>query len=376
MPSRCLPLLLLLVLLWPPPTFAQKWRFLVYGDTRGTNLSNQVNTNILQELARATTNEMPAFVLVPGDLVYSGNETAFREWTNAMAPVYQAGIPVYPVIGNHDDVDVNACTNVFGADIPDNGPATECDRTYSITYSNALVLALDTYVNTGRVNQSWIDAVLASNYMPHVFAFGHLPAFKVNHTDILDDYPSDRDTFWSSLTNAKARAYFCGHDHFYDHMRLDDGDSNPTNDAHQYIVGTGGAPLYGDGAYDGNNGPWNPQRLLHEAQYGYLVVEIDRLDVTITWKHRISDDTYVVTSDTTSNRVLPERPILEIRAQANNATLRVTRVTPSASNTVGRVDDLRTGAWTPVHQFIISSNIHEWIAPMDASNAFFRVLSE
>lgn len=369
-------MLFLPVLLCPPSTCADQWKFLVFGDTRGSSASDQINTNILKELARATTNEMPAFVLVPGDLVYSGNATAFRAWTNAMAPVYQAGIPVYPIIGNHDTADVNAFTNVFGANIPDNGPPGEIDRTYSVTYSNALILALDNYVSIGRVNQPWIDSVLASTFMPHVFAFGHLPAFKVNHADTLDDYPSDRDTFWRGLTNAGARAYFCGHDHFYDHMRLDDGDGNPTNDVHQYIIGTGGAPLTGDGLYDGNNGSWNPQRVLHEAQYGYLVVDIDRLDVTITWKHRISADTYVGTSDVASNHILPERPILEIQTQATNALLRITSVTPSASNVVQRTDDLRTGSWVPAHQFITYSNNYEWMTAMDASNAFFRVLSE
>jgi len=200
--------MLLLALLFAPPAFAQKWKFLVYGDSRGTSLSNQVKTTILTELAEATTNEMPAFVLVPGDLVYSGNTSAFQSWTNTMAPMYEAGIPVYPVIGNHDDDDINAFIGVFGADIPGNGPAGEIDRTYAITYSNALVLALDNYVSLGRVNQPWIDSVLASNYMPHVFAFGHLPAFKVSHWDTLDDYPLDRNTYeWTVPTDA-SNAFF------------------------------------------------------------------------------------------------------------------------------------------------------------------------
>jgi len=285
---------------------SQKWKFMVFGDTRGTNpTSDQINAEILGELARAATNEQPAFVLVPGDLVNSGTLSAFQDWTNIMAPVYSAGIGVYPVMGNHDTPDVNGFKAVFGAAIPDNGPAGEIDRTYFITYSNALVLALDNYVNANEINTNWVNSVLSTNTHPHVFSFGHEPAFKVNHTDCLDDHPVDRDAFWNSLSNAQSRIYFAGHDHFYDHMRLDDGDGNTNNDLHQMITGTAGAPLANDGDYDGNNGIWSPIRVLHEQQYGYVVVEIDGYNATAMWYHRTGANTYTATSDVFSYSVAP-----------------------------------------------------------------------
>jgi hypothetical protein len=277
----------------------QKLKFMVFGDSRGTSLASQINTNILAELAGAAIQENPAFVLFAGDLVYAGNLSAFQGWSNIMSPVYQAGIPVYPVMGNHDDdSDPTAFTNFFGPMLPANGPPGEVHRTYAIMWSNVLVLALDNYVNPHRVNTNWVISILATNTRPHVFAMGHDPAFKVNHSDCLDDYPLTRDVFWNALSNAHCRFYFAGHDHFYDHMQLSDGDGDPANDLHQLIVGTAGAPFSADHyPYDGNNSGWTPLRVWHEQQYGYVTVEIDGYRVTVTWHHRTGDNTYEATAD-------------------------------------------------------------------------------
>ena len=280
------------ILFWSSWGHAAGWTFVVMGDSRGSGPDSQVNTNLLRELAQAVVRDRPAFVLFPGDLVYSGSLSAFQSWTNAMAPVYEAGIPVYPVIGNHDNADPDAFVQVFGETIPDNGPAGELNRTYSIVHSNALILALDTLVNSGRIHQAWVESTLATNTRPHVFAFGHLPAFKVNHPDGLGDYPGPRDEFWRCLADARTRAYFCAHDHFFDHARVDDGDGNPSNDVHQCIVGTAGAPLRVDGAYDGDNGSWIPRRIYHEQQYGYVTVYVGETDVAVRWKHRTAPGAY------------------------------------------------------------------------------------
>lgn len=273
-----------------------KWKFLVYGDTRGDAVP--INTNILRELAYATTNEGPAFVLVPGDLVNSGSLSSFQGWTSIMGPVYQAGIGVYPVMGNHDANAVSAWKSAFGAQVPDNGPGAELDRTFFLAYSNALILAFDNYAVVGQlINLPWMNAVLATNLQLHVFAMGHQPAFKANHTDCLDDYPTTRDAFWHALNNVRARTYFCGHDHFFDHLRADDGDGNSANDVHQFITGGGGAPFHTTYAYDGTNNMWAPLNVTHDMTNGYLRVEIEASKVTMTYVHRTTPGVYVDTSD-------------------------------------------------------------------------------
>ncbi len=289
--------LLLFIASGSAPAQVAKWRFVAFGDTRGSSSTAPVNATILSELADQVVSQQARFVIVPGDLVYSGSAANFQSWRDLMSKVYSAGIAVYPVLGNHDANDVASFIQTFGSTLPANGPAGELDRTYAITYGNALILALDTYVNAGQVNQQWIDNLLATNLLPHVFAFGHMPAFKANHTDCLDDYPTQRDAFWTSLRNAGSRAYFCGHDHFYDHMRVNDGDGNTANDVHQLIVGGGGAPLYTTFAYDGVNTIWSPTNVYHENQYGFTVVEVDSLTVTITAYHRTGANAYSPSGD-------------------------------------------------------------------------------
>jgi hypothetical protein len=132
---------------------------------------------------------------------------------------------------------------------------------------------------------------LRVNRKPHVFVVGHEPAFKMVHPDCLDDHPARRDTFWRSLKAAGARAYFCGHDHFFDHARVDDGDGDPDNDIHQFVAATAGAPWYAwTPPYDGNNGDFAVTQVYHAERYGYIVVEVNDLDVTMTWMERHSED--------------------------------------------------------------------------------------
>jgi hypothetical protein len=149
----------------------------------------------------------------------------------------------------------------------------------------------------------------------------HVPAFKIQHTDCLDDYAAERDLFWNSLSEAHCRMYFCGHDHFYDHTRLDDGDGNPDNDVHQFVVGTAGAPLVADGAYDGANGVWKPTRIFHEAQYGYLSVQIDGATVKSTWYHRTGTKTYTATSEGLGYLANPPAPVILVSSSGGRLAL-------------------------------------------------------
>ena len=277
-----------------------KWTFIVTGDTRGDN--NGVNTGILAELADETVKSKTDFILFSGDLVNGYNDQAALQsqlstWRSIMMPVYDAGISVYVLRGNHDVGDPPAATawnNIFKGrfTLPQNGPKGHENLTYSFTHKNAFVAALDQYIETQRVPQAWLDKQLAKNKKPHVFLLGHEPAFKTQHTDCLDDYPDDRDVFWTSIEKAGARTYFCGHDHFYNHAKIDD-DGHPENDIHQYIVGSGGAPLRDwPGQYDGVNTAYTVEKIYHAKQFGYCLVEIDGIDVTITWFERTGPSRY------------------------------------------------------------------------------------
>ncbi len=281
------------------------WRFAFVGDTH-VPLST-----VPGEIASAVVNDGVKLLVVAGDLIESGSNclpTEFEDqlstWRGEMAPLTAAGIPVYVIRGNHEDDapdNLLSWTNFFSGAyaMPDNGPEGEVDLTYSttMTYSNALFVGLDDYVNLHQVNQPWLNQQLAGNQLPHVFVYGHEPAFKAFHTDCLGTVPAARNTFWRSLTAAGAKAYLCGHDHFFNVARIDDGDGNPTNDLYQFIVGTGGSTNWPPQRYNynGTNAPYTPVNLWNITNtWGYLLVEIsgpgpNDLGVTMTWKQRAYD---------------------------------------------------------------------------------------
>ncbi|MHC4531403.1 MAG: metallophosphoesterase family protein, partial [Planctomycetota bacterium] len=271
-PKRLSLISLLLVALLLTGCAQPKWTFIVIGDTRSSgNDANGVNIAILTELANETVKTNPDFILITGDLVNGYNpqselQNQLNNWLSTMMPVYNAGIAVYPARGNHDLGDppaTQAWNNTFKGRfaLPQNGPKDHKNLTYSFSHKNAFVVALDQYIETRRVPQQWLDKQLAKNKRPHIFLFGHEPAFKTQHTACLDDYPKERDNFWAAIEKAGARTYFCGHDHFYNHATIDD-DGDPDNNIHQYIVGSGGAPLREwSGKYDGVNSNYTIKKI-------------------------------------------------------------------------------------------------------------------
>ncbi|MBN2592758.1 MAG: metallophosphoesterase [Sedimentisphaerales bacterium] len=313
-----------LLIILPATCPAQEpWKFIVTCDSRGSD--NGIEAIILGELVNEILDQGVDFMLFPGDLVSgyayigpAGFEAELRTWVDMMLPVYKADIGVYVSRGNHEVMDVwgysirpnidpddNHATrwlNVFGNDLypeqklPDNGPESEKYMTYAVTHKNAFIISLDQYAGINHddvhvVNQKWLDTQLAANTKPHIFITGHEPAFRALHSDCLDNRPAERDAFWASIRNAGGRTYLTGHDHFYDHARIDDGDGNPDNDVHQYIIATAGAPLYTwSPSYDGDNGPYTVEQINHVENYGYVLVEVDGLNVTLIWMERHTID--------------------------------------------------------------------------------------
>jgi len=306
---------------------AEAWRFMVAGDSRGNGKSEKVNTQILGEIAVQAITQEVNFILVPGDLVtgYTQKPKQLRQqlqlWRDTMEPVYKAGIAVLPVRGNHDFCKqkgskggIKVWNQIFSGkyQLPQDGPKGEKNLTWSYTYgqgdSKALVLGLDMYnPKDHTINQAWVDAKLKETNAKHLFVMGHEPAFQVKHKDCLDDAPAARNRFIHSLIKAGGRSYFCGHDHCYSHLRLDNGDGNVKNDFHQFVVGTAGAPMYGEGKYGGNTGDWKPTKDsdgdgktapgAFAKEFGYMLVEIDGPKVKMTWWHRTGKNTYKPTKE-------------------------------------------------------------------------------
>ncbi len=318
--------LLLLLLVWcgctcrlRPQESIPPWKFAVLADTQGSRQAESqkpyLNERVLGMIAADLVQERPDFVLVAGDLVsgwlHHGGvvdyPTQFAAWKEVMKPVYEAGIRVYPVRGNHEDGPERFVLPPLPADleppadtqavlreafrqafdqpyIPQNGPPEEVGLTYSFSHKNALVIGIDVFtVHQHQVNQAWFDARIASKTEAHLFVYGHEPAFGVNHKDNLSVYPQERDQFWNALGKGGGRVYFCGHDHVYNRAAVVDEAGNTIR---QIVAGTGGGTLK----------TWSGQyaeamRVKGEyhksGRHGYVVVTVDGAEATIQWKAMI-----------------------------------------------------------------------------------------
>ncbi|MBN1787102.1 MAG: metallophosphatase family protein [Sedimentisphaerales bacterium] len=284
-----------------------------------------------QEYIPAIIADNVDFVIVAGDIVDDFCETQaefeaqLTDWLSIAQPLYDAGIGVYPIRGNHEVegvLDINetkqAWDNVFSGSYasPDNGPVDEKNITYSFSYDNVLIIGLDVYgTHWHRVNQAWLDEQFSQNNLPHIFLYAHEPAFQYLHPDCLASYPAQRNTFWDSIAAASGRTYICGHDHAYDHARLDDGDGDPDNDLHQFMINGEDDGVIG--SYIGDNGSWIPQCIYNDLKYGYLLIDVNGLDVTTTWKHRIDPNTYVDSNDVFNYQAKPVPPDFDADGYVN-----------------------------------------------------------
>jgi hypothetical protein len=290
MKTLVLSLSLLCTFCFSSMTFADTthWRFTVASDSHVTN--SESSGVMLGKIAQSILKDNVDLTLWGGDIVDAsvwtndGFASQLRAWRNVLAPIYDAGIGVYPVRGNHGSFFTPGWQSVF-SDLPDNGPEDEKYATYSFSHNGAFFVGLDQWgSHPYRVNQTWLDAQFAANTSPLVFVFGHTPAYSVYHGDCLDDYPAQRDAFIDSIAAEGGRTYFCGHDHSYNHAEID-SDGNPDNDIHQIVVGSAGTKIYPwYGTYNGNNSGDTVSRIYSESNQGYVLVDVNGLDVTMTWK--------------------------------------------------------------------------------------------
>ncbi len=295
----------MLLLVATSPVAQSHVRFVVTGDDRWETKTprpgdeNGVNVAGLTRVVKAVIAEHPNALLINGDLVAGAptdeaESSQFDTYFKVMDPVYDAGIKVLNIRGNHemhcphpDDVWQKAMSGKHAN--PGKGPDDEKGLTYAYTLGNVMFIALDEFKRPDAgVNQGWLDTLLGAPHAPHVFAFGHKMAFfSGNHDDGMFTAPAARDTLLKSLEAAGSRAVFFGHDHLYDHLAAKLPGWTDDQAVHQFVVGTAGAPFV---SFKGTKLPekdadWTLERKAHvEHKLGYAVVDVDGPKVTIVFK--------------------------------------------------------------------------------------------
>jgi hypothetical protein len=268
-------------------------RFMVVADPHINSPMPDFKETIFYEIVLEAINDDVDFIFIPGDLIIRGfgdfapEDSVLKEWRFVLDTLNTNGIKLFACRGNND-YSKESWDSLFTGHyaFPQNGPEDEKNITYTLKYNNLLFIALDQYTELHRINQSWLDSVLTNHQENHVFVACHEPAFKLLHENCMGAYPDERNEFWESLLDAGVRIYFCGHDHFYDHSIIADEDGDPTDDIHQFIVGTASS-LHQKGIFDGDNGRWTPDSIFHAKENGYVLVEVEDDNVQLTWKHRI-----------------------------------------------------------------------------------------
>jgi hypothetical protein len=274
----------------PPP--GESVRFAVLGDSRNNWRSpnsdfrlNGVNLAILRPLLFKAFQHGAELIIFVGDLIQGYTEDTtyvkkqYETWLWATWPT-SAYIPIYPVMGNHDatapfkrlegrdyvDPDPPLSAEDFWRRffvLPENGPETEgppyLENVYSLDYGDLHLVILNSDYRYGRIGgkilskridsiqRKWLfeDLKNKSNFVK--FVFFHEPAFPVSgHLgSSLDLHEAERDSLWEILVKFKVQAVFCGHEHVYARLLVD----NRINDSwvipiRQIITGRAGAPPY------------------------------------------------------------------------------------------------------------------------------------
>ena len=297
--------------------FGQHVRLIVSGDGRSAGKVSKragdvdgLNVPMNEELASQVLKEHAQALLFTGDLVYGHSDKAglikmLTRWRSIYQKDYDAGVIMLPCRGNHDAGEAGleedaAWNTVFSGRyaLPQNGPKKEKNLTFFKEIGNVLVIGLDQFTyqpDKVAVNQPWLDQVLKTHKKPFIFPYAHEMAFMDgHHDDGMDTEPALRDKFWNSLIKNGVRAFLCGHDHLYDHMKVVRKGKNPGVEMQQFTAGTAGAPFVKGIGYAGVNTVWKLTQVSHlEDHIGYLVIDVDGNKATITFKARQANGKYV-----------------------------------------------------------------------------------
>jgi hypothetical protein len=229
---------------------ASPWKFAVLADS---NYSEGLDTtaNTLKFLVRDINNQNVDLVIFPGDMVDGSNnigdyEEQLDSWKSMMKPLYDVGIPIYVIRGNHEaDSIMSANSDFWLSEFPllKDLPSPDRGFTYAFTHKNAKFVGFDQYINqSGRMMNSWVATQINDSTSPLNFAFAHEPLFPDSYAHIntkrisMSDDPNSRDALISAL-GLHHGTYFNGHEHLYLRANVSDGRGHIMP---ELIVGTAG----------------------------------------------------------------------------------------------------------------------------------------
>jgi hypothetical protein len=307
-----------LVLLFCLPCQAEKLRFAVMGDCRGASPADSVDLPILTEInARLMAlDPKPAFILFTGDLVYrskNAGQWKFEDWINAMKPVEDAGIKVYPVLGNHELYQEEWGTlyresqefyrSTFSNSVPQNGPDGYQSLVYSFTSpgGDAFFAVLDTYYIEAdqttapysnkdsfitKAQLDWLREQLKTTTARFKFTAMHAPTFNPRSSNTPKCQEPGHCELWDILDQNRFAMSLASHLHLYARRTIGpDMDPSYRNGVVQIISGGAGAPLDKIADFKTYPAAWHVT-----TAYNYMIMDIDGDTLTAQVLGKIDGD--------------------------------------------------------------------------------------
>jgi hypothetical protein len=183
-----------------------------------------------------------------GDNAYPGGRPA--QFNNCYGPTWgRHKARTRPAPGNHDYHTAGAAGyyTYFGtaASPLDTNCTSNCKGYYSYNLGTWHIIVLNDEIDhsAGSAQEQWLRADLAANQSVCTLAYWHQPRFSSG----LHGSNSGAQPFWQALYDDGADVVLNGHDHTYERFAPQNpsGQADPSRGIREFVVGTGGAELYG-----------------------------------------------------------------------------------------------------------------------------------
>ena len=182
--------------------------------------------------------------LLPGDIIYdSGQTSGFDPYFFTPYGATLRSTPFYPTLGNHDVQTSNGQPYLDAFYLPTANSGTE--RYYSFDHGKVHFIGLDS-TNVSSSQTTWLRNDLAAaraNNAQWIFVTFHHPGYSSG-----DSHGREQSVYqnWCPVFEEfEVDAVFQGHDHIYERTSVRRDFYPNKRGVVYYVVGTGGAGLYG-----------------------------------------------------------------------------------------------------------------------------------
>ena len=218
--------------------------FIFVGDVqlRGTPeilLGREDNKNAVLALLKKIADENPSFVLILGDLTFPGSsKKSWQDLDELAGPIRDKEIPVYPLPGNHEYFGnhVTAFYEYFSR-FPNTGNRLR----YTKQWKDIGIITLNanfSYLSKLEIREQYewyqneMQKMQADSGIAFIIVCCHQPPY-TNSTVVSDDKGVQKYFVPAYLNTPKAKLFFTGHCHSYEHFRIGGKD---------FVVSGGGGP--------------------------------------------------------------------------------------------------------------------------------------